>query len=463
MEWFTPPQRKWFLDDSRFKICLKPRQQGITEVEIARATMRSATLPGHKTYLVKLKREDAANELLRRAKTKWIPVFQKFPSLKDSLRIVNESQYKIEFANGAQLIATATKPQSMRGNIGSFVLDEIDHWEDRHLEQVDESIFPTIRNYKANPHCRVSLISTPWIEGRLFQNIWTNKAGGYGHWSRHYIDFLKWGPVFGLDPEQIEREHRAVPAKYRREYLCEWVGTDHFFFDKNVISKLQTDEFPARGRVWCGVDVGKKNDHTAVVFMRESESGLVIGDYFLLRHMSYEDIASKVANLLISYGAVQVRVDETNNSAFLDSLKAKTSEKVRELRGEKVWPETFTLLKPWVEEYPTKVSFPKIKGIHFTNTWKHDQVSKLLEYIERDELRFCFDNVFEWRNSQNEFVRLDRPVLLEDMSHVVQSSTKTGKPRYDVERTEDGHGDAFFALLLVMDAHKSSNNILQVG
>jgi hypothetical protein len=109
------------------------------------------------------------------------------------------------------------------------------------------------------------------------------------------------------------------------------------------------------------------------------------------------------------------------------------------------------------------LNVPKIKGIHFTNTWKHDQVSKLLEYIERDELRFCFDNVFEWRNSQNEFVRLDRPVLLEDMSHVVQSSTKTGKPRYDVERTEDGHGDAFFALLLVMDAHKSSNNILQVG
>lgn len=452
--WFSEPQLNYFRDASKRKISLKCRQIGWTEVNVAEAVYHCATTPNHTFYLVKQTRESAAKELLSRARDLWVPAFSKVPSLTEALKVKQDNVNEIVFANGSRIAALSNNVAKMRGEVASFLFDEIDHWETRQLEALPDAVFPIIDN-RLNPECLLRLISTPWVEGRLFQEIWEDEAGSYEDWSRHYIDVydaVRAG--YPIDIDALKRRYKATPERFSREYECKWVSTDYFFFDRSVIAALQSqDPLPEGADVYCGIDVGKKHDFTAVQFLYVTEEGSVAADLYLLRKMSYEKIAEIVSELLIQYGPKKVKVDETNNTAFVDSLKAKTRSLVRDLnkaKKEQQMPDTWTML-----EYPDfkgLVDVPKIDGIHMTNGWQSDRIHDLLDRIEKAEIQFNFDIVRKWDRSRDKFISENRHVLLEDISKVVETSTPSGLPRYEVERNEDGHGDSFYALLLALDA-----------
>lgn len=454
VKWMSPFQSRYFADRSKFKICLKARQLGISEMSVAEMVLHCGQHANHTAYLIKQTVTSASNELLQRAKDRWIPAFQQVPSLAESLKVVKSNANEVVFANGSRLAAAACDPQRLRGEVASFVFDEIDFLDRRHLETLPDAIFPTIMN-PLNPHCLLRFVSTPWIEGRLFHDVWTNKGDQYGDWSRHKIsiwDAIKDG--WPIDPEPLKKRYRSTPERFDREYDCKWVSTDYYMFQKEILETLsvKNPEYGSGSKIVAGVDVGKIHDFTSVLIAWKDGDVITTSDLYLIRKLSYERIAKIVTELFAKCGVTQVFVDCTNNEAFTDSLKAKTDVLYRELnKGFKVPPKEILIDQWW--EPKRKYPAPNIKGINFTNPWKQEQVERLMTRIETSTIRFDFDKVHEWDDEAERFIKREDPLMLNDLSRLIQGSTPQGKPSYEVERSvEDGHGDSFASLMLVLDA-----------
>ena len=452
--WMSTFQREWFNDRSKKKIWLKARQLGATEISVAEAVYHCGLHDDHTFYLIKQTRESASNELLSRAKNTWIPAFQCVPSLKNKLQVVKSNTHEVVFANGSRLASAACNPQKLRGEVASFLFDEADHLETRHLEKLPDAIFPTIDN-PLNPNCVLRLISTPWIKDRLFHQIW---EGEYGeeNWRRFETDIhdaIEEG--YPLDFDEIQEQYRSKPEALKREYLCEWSETSFFYFNHRVIEQCHTPSNPTinedTSKLVAGIDVGKKQDFTAVTFLHKDNSHYHVDKTYLIRRVSYEKIAQIAAELLSNYQPASALVDETANTAFLDSLKTKTAQHIDDLNeGYDEPPKQVTLREWWEPE--SDYDMPYIEGDRATNEKNQMRVDKLTECMDKAQFSYT-DDVMVWNDDTEAFEPFPKSLVQYDLKHVKQETTRAGRPTYDVERTEEmGHGDVFSSILLALQA-----------
>lgn len=413
-------QRRWMRDGSKFKVALKARQLGYTTVMLLEALMEALKWDGLDVYLVSTTVR-SASRLLRLLRRTWLHALQ--ASGEPSVRVVNESKTEIELPNGSRIIAVANEPELMRGSVGSYFFDEFAFWERRKLTAIEGAVWPTILN-PLNPHLVCRIVSTPWFSDNMYYDVC--HAEQYAYFSRHQTDIYKAvSEGFRFD---VEREKKKLTAdRWEREYLLKFLTGGASYFSRDQLLQLDADddELPARDQVeiFFGVDLAKIQDFTSIVVLARGDFGLRVLRTYMLRSIDYGKQARILGDLAKFWKPQGVAVDITKHASFVDQLKP-------ELRRICV-------------------------GKDFTSQWKAEWVPRLKQDVEEGNLSFRFEDAQLWDEAAGGFVATTTRVILDDMSRVIQSSSPSGKAKYEVPRQKvagaeavEGHGDSFSALLL---------------
>lgn len=420
-QWLLPYQRRWLADTSKWKICLKGRQEGYTEVCALEALLHAIKHPGHDCYLVSSLRDNAA-KILRRVKERWIPSLKLDPAFAQVLELEKDNTYEIRLANGSSIYAVANDPDKLRGNPGSYWFDEFDWWETSKLEKIEGAVWPSIKSpLGQNKYNVLRIISTPLSKGRLYHHIWTNKDGKHGQFSRHYTDIYK-AVREGL-PFDIEKERASMPHdKWRREYECafEDFGGGYFDRDKLLALELEPTAIPAWAPTdtTAGVDLGKINDFSSIVFRQVLPVGVIYRDAHFMRQVNYARQLDAIADLIrADKDVAKIGADCTAHKAFGDFLR---------------------------EHFPAHVY-----EWHGNNAVKNRVVEGLRQEVDQEKARFAFERSRIFDREARAWKPYPGKPLLNDLSKVQQLQTASGKIKYDAPRDGNtGHADSWSATII---------------
>lgn len=414
-----PWQRRWLKDRSKWRVALKARQLGYTTINELDALLQAAEHPGLDVYLVSTTVGNAA-KMLRRIKERWLKALQ--VSGHPVFRVLKDSNTELELANGSKIYAISNEPDRMRGNPGSYYLDELGFWPKRQLQLIQDALWPTIEN-PLNPHLRLVGVSTPWFGDGLYYDMC--KADMYKYFSRHEItiyDAIRQGLKF--DAAAVKQ--RITSDRWAREYLCEFLSGGSTYFSRDALLNLEPEKKikikSDRSHTYLGVDLGKINDFTAVVVYQVTPWRQHVACVYLMRSVDYGEQAKIIAELADRHKACAVAVDITKHASFVDQA-----------------PEDLKC-----------IAIPQ----NFTNEWKAEWVPRIKKGVEAQEFSVDWEEAYEWDARAAGFVKASSQILLDDFTRVVQSTTPSGKAKYEVPRVrvrgadQDGHGDSFSGLLL---------------
>lgn len=203
---FSPhPYQSALLEDTApFRLVLKARQTGLSTTIALEALYYALHLPYDRTLLVS-RNQELANLLIAYCKIALV-------GLRDAPQIVSETQSKLVFANGSEIVSLPANPATGRGYPASRVyLDEAAFMRDAEL--ILQGIMPTLA-----PGGQLTVLSTPKGRTNLFARLWLGLEGG--DWSRHTIHWSDC-PRYRDDPTWEQRTRSTMTeAAFGEEYDC---------------------------------------------------------------------------------------------------------------------------------------------------------------------------------------------------------------------------------------------------
>lgn len=236
-------------------------------------------------------------------------------------------------ATRTEVTVVAADAASAYGLLGSwFVIDELCQWADvpgshRFWEAVSTA-FPK------NRRSRVMVITT---------------AGDPGHFSRsvydHAVESDQWrvsevhGPPPWLDPDEIDAERARLPeSTFRRLWLNEWAAPEDrlVLIDDLDACRVLTDWPLAydhqQGPYVVALDIGLKNDHTALVVAHAEDRIDGTGNVVVLdRKLTWRgtrrepvnlgDVEAAVSLAVNDYGGATVVVDPWQAALLVERLR----------------------------------------------------------------------------------------------------------------------------------------------
>ncbi len=165
-------QRAWLEDDSRFRLCLKGRQCGMSTAVAAEAVGHAVS---GKTTVLASASERQSRELTRRCR-KLLPIVA--AASNGSIHVEKETADGLELSTGGRIISVPASAATVQGFAASVVLDEA-AW----MPNADELWQALVPSITASREHRLSVPSTPRGKGGLFHRLWTQADGT--RWSRH--------------------------------------------------------------------------------------------------------------------------------------------------------------------------------------------------------------------------------------------------------------------------------------
>jgi len=419
-EWLFAWQVAWLKDQSPWKVALKSRQIGWTEVSALEAFLHGLRHDVHFCFLVSTKVANARRQILDRIKNRWLPLFQEDPDLKALVEGVKVNKNSIELPNGSKLIATAHDPGRLRGNTdSSYWFDEFAFWASRIHEELVDAVWPQIDAFQ-NRASVVRIFSTPWTQhGNLFWEIWENHDQTHEAFSRHRVDIkqaVQRDPRFAFD---IEAARRKYPKdKFEREYLCMFLTLGEMYFDRQELLARSLEGEPAdQGSLYMGVDLGKTNDFTSIVCLRDGPERLEVQETYMMRSVSFKEQRQVIDQLISQHDPEQVNMDITAHQSFADNWEGTGS----------------------------------VYGLMGNRERKAENTMTLKNLVEEDQIRFAYQGAKLYDDGG--FQPSPSRVLLDDLAKVQQSETPSGKQKFKVERDQSGHGDSYSALELALNAY----------
>jgi predicted phage terminase large subunit-like protein len=199
-----PYQAALLEDDAPYRLVLKARQTGLSTTIALEALYYALHFPYDRTLLVS-RNQELANLLIAYCKVA-------VAGLGDAPRIVSETQSKLIFSNGSEIVSLPANPATGRGYPASRVyLDEAAFMRDAEL--ILQGIMPTLA-----PGGRLTVLSTPKGRANLFARLWAGLEGGA--WSRHRIHWSDC-PRYADDPTWEARTRDAMTEQaFGEEYDC---------------------------------------------------------------------------------------------------------------------------------------------------------------------------------------------------------------------------------------------------
>lgn len=436
---FLPFQSKWIKDNSRIKLMEKSRQIGISWATAYGVDERAAAQGARFDEWVSSRDDIQARLFIEDCKL-WTGIMGM--AAKDLGEVVIDadkkvSAYVLQFASGRRIHSMSSNPDAQAGKRGSRVLDEFAlHADQRKLWAIaypgitwggSMEVISTHRGSysffnglireareKNNPK-RISMhrvtLQDALDQGFLFklQQALPADAEQQGMDEAAYFDFTKSGAA---DAESFDQEYQCIPADDDAKFLeyglitaCEYSGgTD---WQRGLTG-------PFQGRLYCGVDIGRKKDLTVLWVVEK------LGDVFYTRHIE-------------------------------------TLEKMRKSDQEKILYPWFAICDRicidatglgigWSDDAQDKFGVSRVEAVTFTG-----QVKEALAYPLKGAME---DRTFRIPED---------PVIRSDLRKVQKTVTSAGNIRFVAESTADGHADRFWAAALAIHAADSSGGPVHVA
>ena len=263
----------------------------------------------------------------------------------------NKSDFRIELKNGSVIHFKSTeRADNLRGFTGThMVVDEAAY----HAEEVWNSVLKPIMLVKGK---KVLFISTPrgnnWFK-KMFDMGQDPEMLDYASCRMHYTE----NPH--LDVKELDEARRSLPEHI---FKAEYEGT---FTDsgQTVFSNIDRIQYGGgwprpKGKVFCGIDLGRANDWTVATFM--DAEGTII-DIYRENKQDWSQMVSEMLERIRRYGStVMVEVNSIGDVIF-EQLK-----------------------KSWQDTHPFVTS----------NKSKNDIIEGLAVDINNEEIRIPNDELF---------------------------------------------------------------------
>lgn len=428
---FLPFQAKWIQDTSRLKVMEKSRQIGISWSTAYGAVERAAAQGARHDEWVSSRDDIQARLFIEDCKL-WAGVMDL--AAKDLGEQVIDpekklSAYVLQFASGRRIHSMSSNPDAQAGKRGSRILDEFAlHADQRKLWAIaypgitwggNMEIVSTHRGSysffnglireireKGNPK-RISLhrvtLQDALEQGFLYklQQALPADAEQQAMDEAAYFDFVKKGAA---DEESFDQEYMCIPADDDAKFLeyglitgCEYSGG---------IDWQRGLEGPFIGRVYCGVDIGRKKDLT-VLWVVEA-----LGDVLYTRRVEALQGMRKSEQEAVLWPwfaiADRICIDATGMGIG------------------------------WADDAQDEFGEHRVEAVNFSAQVKEALAYPLKGAMEDRKLRIPED-----------------PTIRADLRKVQKVTTSAGNVRFVAESTPDGHADRFWALALA--THAASN------
>lgn len=421
---FLPYQNKWIIDASRLKLMEKARQIGLSWSTAYALVERTAGANARNDQWVS-SRDDLQARLLIEDCKMWAGVLSL--AADDLGEVVIDARdkstaYVIQFANGKRIHSMSSNPDAQAGKRGGRALDEFAlHKDPRKLWSIaypgitwggSMEVISTHRgshNFfnelireareKNNPKAislhRVTL-QDALDQGFLWklQQMLPADAAQQDMDEAAYFDFIRGGC--------------ADEESFQQEYMCNPADDDAAFLEYSLITSAEYSagtewEVLTGGRLYIGVDIGRKHDLTVIWILEE------LGDVLYTRRI-----------------------------VCLQNMTKSEQEKV-------IWPwlakceracfDATGLGIGWADDAQDHFGKYRVEAVTFTPRVKEELAYPLRGAFEDAKLRIPYD-----------------PKVRADLRMVTKQTTAAGNIRFTAERTADGHSDRFWALALAKHA-----------
>ncbi|WP_298438028.1 terminase family protein [Geobacter sp.] len=426
---FLPYQEKWILDRSRLKLMEKARQIGLSWSTAYAADERTAEA-GAKWDQWISSRDDLQARLVIEDCKMFAQLLQ-IAAEDLGERVIDEerkiSAYVLHFANGRRIHSMSSNPDAQAGKRGGRILDEFAlHPDPRKLWSI---AYPGI-TWGGN----MEVISTHRGSANFF-NLLIREIREHGNpkkislhrvtladaldqgflWKLQqslptdhevqemdeaaYFDFIKSGCA---DEESFLQEYMCVPADDASAFLeydliagCEYGRGETWELDP-LLAKPE-------GRLFAGVDIGRKKDLT-VLWLLE-----------LLGDVLYTRMVVELRNM--TKGAQE---------EILWPIIAHCDRCCMDATG---------LGIGWADDAQKRFGTYRVEPVTFTARVKEELAYPVRGRMEDKKLRIPF-----------------RPEIRADLRAVTKETTAAGNIRFTAERSDNGHADRFWALALAIQA-----------
>lgn len=428
---FLPFQSAWIQDPSRLKLMEKSRQIGISWSTAYGAVERAAAKGARHDEWVSSRDDIQARLFIEDCKL-WAGIMHM--AAQDLGEVVVDadkklSAYVLQFASGRRIHSMSSNPDAQAGKRGSRILDEFALHRDQRkmwaiaypgitwggsMELVSthrgsnsffNGLVREIRE-KDNPK-KISLhrvtLQDALDQGFLYklQQALPADAEQQDMTEADYFDFVKAGAA---DAESFDQEYMCIPADDDAKFIeyelitgCEYgAGAD---WQRDV-------DDPFTGRVFCGVDIGRKKDLTVLWVVEQ------LGDVLYTRHVEALE-----------------RMRKSAQEAVLWPWFA---------RADRICIDATGMGIGWADDAQDEFGEHRVEAVNFSA-----QVKEALAYPLKGAM-------------EDRVLRIpDDPMIRADLRKVQKVTTAAGNVRFVAESTPDGHADRFWALALAIHAAAS--------
>lgn len=400
-----PYQRRWVLDDSRFKCAMFARQCGKTfcsTLEIVLDCLRAESQGQRRRWVILSRGErqarEAMNEGVKRHLRALAAGYQEHEVPFDaSIRAL-----EVELPGGSLITALPANPYTARGFSANVLLDEFAFHQDSRA--IWRALFPVV----SKPGLKLRVISTPNGKGNKFYELMTGEGDG---WSRHTADIYT-AVRDGL-PRDIEELRRSSgdPDLWAQEFELQWLDEASAWLPYELTAACEHPDAGAPalyqgGGVYVGVDIAARHDLFVIWVLEPVGDVLWARELICRRRISFAEQDALLAQVFRRYRVLRCCIDQTG-------------------MGEKV-----------VEDARRRHGASRVEGVLFTAANKLSLATAGRAAFEDRRIR----------------IPAGDDELRADLHKLQKTTGPTGAPRFVAERDANGHADRAWALFLAVSA-----------
>lgn len=386
-----PYQREWLFDDSQFKIAVKARQIGLSEMLGLEGVL--LMLQGQSVYYVS-RSEKQAIYLLDKF-YRWCDIL-----ISAGVAIHFEKRSTTECkVNGVYVTSLTSNATTGEGFTGHVFFDEFGLLpNDRDIYR---SIYPTItRGYK------LRIISRPFGQSNLFYDI-SNDEAQYPDFKRYTYDIYR--AIEDGNKVNVEQLKRNFDEdSFAENYECKFLDESTSYFPYGVLrERIGTiPDDVSDGKYFLGVDVARKQHLTAFVVLIKIKDFIYTREVITKKKASFAEQKEEIRRICERYPIESGGIDATG-------IGSQMAEEVNE-------------------------EFPFIKPLVFTNKLKEQLVTGTKKRFENATVQIPDDND-----------------LLSDFHRIRRSVTANNNVIFDAVANSKSHADRFWAWAIAEHSSQS--------
>jgi phage FluMu gp28-like protein len=398
-------QRRWVMDESRFKIAMFARQAGKTftsTLELALDCVKAESGGGRRRWVILSRGERQAREAINEGVKVHLRAMQAgFRELEVDYGAAAKA-LEVELPGGSKITALPANPDTARGFSANVLLDEFAFHADSRA--IWRALFPVI----SKPGLKLRVISTPNGKGNKFYELMTGSDDG---WSRHSTNIYQ-AVADGL-PRDIDELRRGAgdPDLWAQEFELQWLDEASAWLDYDLIDGCEhkdagNPELYAGGPCYVGVDIAARND-LFVIWVVEK-----VGDVYWTREIqaekriSFAEQDQRLADVFRRYRVLRCCMDQTG-------------------MGEKP-----------VEDAKRRHGDSRVEGVLFTGPNKLTLATTGKDAFEDRRIR----------------IPAAQPAVRADLHKLRKVVGPTGTPRFVADSDSTGHADRAWACFLALNA-----------